>query len=39
MKKAGLNGHVYKFNVDYHVIAIDNVLDIHKHLMKKNNMI
>ena len=39
MKKSGLNGYVYKFNVDYDVIAIDNVLDIHKHFMKKNNMI
>ena len=39
MKKAGLNDYVYKFSVDYDVIAVDNVLDIHKHLMKKNKMI
>ena len=39
MKKDGLNGYVYKFSVDYDVIAVDNVLDIHKYLMKKNNMI
>ena len=39
MKKAGLNAYVYDFSVDYDVIAVDNILDIHKYLMKKNNMI
>ena len=39
MKKDGLNGYVYKFSVDYDVIAVGNVLDIYKYLMKKNNMI
>ena len=38
MKKTGLNGHVYHFSVDYNVIAVDDILDIHKHLMKKNNI-
>ena len=36
MKKTGLNGYVYDFSVDYDVIAVDDILDIHKHLMKKN---
>ena len=36
MKKTGLNGYVYDFSVDYDAIAIDDILDIHKYLMKKN---
>ena len=39
MKKNGLNGYVYDFRVDYDAIAVDDMLDIHKHLMKKNNII
>ena len=39
MKKTALNGYVYDFSVDYDVIAVDDILDIHKYLMKKNNMI
>ena len=39
MKKAGLNGYVYDFSADYDAIAVDDILDIHKYLMKKNNMI
>ena len=38
-KKAGLNGYVYDFSVDYDAIAVDDILDIHKYLMKKNSMI
>ena len=30
---------VYDFNVDYDTIAVDDILDINKYLMKKNNMI
>ena len=39
MKRSGFNGYVYDFSVDYDVIAVDDILDIHKYLMKKNNMI
>ena len=39
MKKTGFNGYVYDFSVDYDAIAVDDILDIHKYLMKKNNMI
>ena len=39
MKKTGFNGYVYDFSVDYDAIAVDDILDIHKCLMKKNNMI
>ena len=35
----GLNGYVYDFSVDYDATAVDDVKDIHKYLMKKNNII
>ena len=39
MKKTGLYGYVYDlvfmFSVDYGVIAINDVLDIHNHLIKE----
>ena len=38
MTKTGLSGYVYYFSVDFDVIAVDDVLDIHNYLMKKNNM-
>ena len=39
MTKTGLNEYVYDFSADYDAIAVDDILDIHKYLMKKNNMI
>ena len=33
------NGYVYDFSADYDAIAVDDILDIHKCLMKNNNMI
>ena len=39
MKKAGFNGYVYNFSIDYDAIEVDNILDIHEYLIKKNNMI
>ena len=38
MKKTGLNGDVYEFRVDYDAIAVDDILDIQKYLMKKNDI-
>ena len=35
MKKTGLTGYVYDFSADYNTIAIDDIKDIHKYLMKK----
>ena len=29
----------YDFSVDYDAIAVDNIVDIHKYLMKKSNII
>ena len=39
MKKIGLNGHVNDFSLGYDAIAVDDILNIHRYLMKKNNMI
>ena len=39
LKKIGLKGHVYDFNVDYNAIAISDILDIYKYLMKKNEIV
>ena len=39
MKKTGLCGYVYDFSVDYDAIVVDDILDIHKYLMKTNNII
>ena len=39
MKRTGLSGYVYDFGVDYDAIAVDGILDIHKYLMKKNDIV
>ena len=39
MKKTGFNGYVYDFSVDYDAIAVSDILDIHKYLMKKNEIV
>ena len=39
MKKTGFNGYVSGFSVDYNAIAVDDILDIHKCLMKTNNIV
>ena len=39
MKRTGFNDYIYDFSVDYDAIAVDGILDIHKYLMTKNNMI
>ena len=38
MKDTGSNGYVYDFGADYDAIAVDDIFDIHKYLMEKNNM-
>ena len=38
MKKTGLNGYLYDFSVNYDAIAIDDILDIHKYLIKKHDI-
>ena len=39
MKKTGLKGYVYDFSVDYDAAAASDILDIHKHLMEKNEIV
>ena len=39
MKKTGLNSYVYDFIVDYDAIAVNDILDIHNYLMKKNDIV
>ena len=39
MKKTELNGYVYDFSVDYDATDVDDTVDIHKYLMKKNNSV
>ena len=38
-KKTGFNGYVYDFSVDYDVTNVDDIKDIDKYLMKKNNIV
>ena len=39
MRKTWFNGYVYDYNVHYEVIAADDIKNIHKYLMKKNNVV
>ena len=39
MKRTGFTGYVYDFSVDYDDIKVNNIKDIHKYLMKKNDMV
>ena len=38
-KKTGLNGYVYDFSLDYDDTAVNDILDIHSYLMKKNDIV
>ena len=39
MKITGFTGYVYDLSVDNDDAAVGDILDIHKYLMKKNNMV
>ena len=39
MKKAGLKGYIFDCSVDYDAIAVDDILDLHKHLMENNSIV
>ena len=39
IRASGLMGYVYDFSVDYGAIAVDDILDIHKYLLKKNGIV
>ena len=39
MKKIGLKGYVHDFSVDYDAIAVSDILDVYKYLIKKNEIV
>ena len=39
MKKTGFNRYFYDFSVDYDDTDVDDIKDIHKYLMNKNNIV
>ena len=39
MKKTGFNGYVYDFSVDYDATDVKDMVDIHKYLRKKNDIV
>ena len=39
MEKTGLNGDVYYFSVDYDAIAVNDILDIHKYLKQRYDIV
>ena len=39
MKRTGFTGYVHDFSVDYDDIEVDTIKDIHKYLMKKNDVV
>ena len=34
-----LKGNVFDFSIDYNAIVVDDILDIHKYLMKKDGIV
>ena len=38
IKKIGLDRYVYDFSVDYDSIDVNDILNIHKYLLVKNNI-
>ena len=39
MKKTGFTRYIYDFSVDYEAIAVDDIKDIRKYLMEKNDIV
>ena len=39
MKRTGFTSYVYDFRIDYDPTAVDDIKNIHKCLMRKNNII
>ena len=39
MKRTGFNWYVYNFSIDYDSTDVDDIKDIHKYLIKKNNIV
>ena len=39
MKRTGFNDYIYEFSVNYDAIAVGDIKNIRKYLMKKNNIV
>ena len=39
MKKTGFTSYVYDFSADYNAVTLGDIKDIHKYLMKKNDIV
>ena len=39
IRRTGFTGYVYDFSADYVAVAVDDIKDIHKCLMKNNNIV
>ena len=39
MRRTRFTGYVYDFSADYDAVAVDDIKDIHKCLMKNNNIV
>ena len=39
MVRTGFTGYVYDYSVNYDATDVDDIKDIHKYLMKKNNIV
>ena len=39
IKRTGFNGYTHDFSVDYEATDVDDIKDIYKYLMKKNNIV
>ena len=39
MKKTEFTGYVYDFSVDCDAVSVDDIKDIHKYFMKKNDIV
>ena len=39
MKRKGCTGYLYDFSVDYEAADVDDIKDIHKYLVNKNNIV
>ena len=39
MKDTGLSGYIFDFSVDYDITDVDDIKDIHKYLIRKNNIV
>ena len=39
MKKTGFNGYIYDFSTDYNAVKISDIQNIHRYLMKNNEIL